>query len=227
MQHVFQRFSSYLICCKQFLLFLDYFAGAKAHCLTLLDQQCHILSMFPEIHLLMHGQAREASLSGKGKDMWKSDSGRVTGSIFSFIFINVLGLDCGLSVRTVSKYSATIVTHISSHTLWKLEPCIKGLIQHCERNISAWTFIFSTLQMLQRTNNSGCEIKATPGIYQFRYSTFDLLRYYITDYCLRLCNTSKWRDLRCTQPNAKQLVFGLRFISSICLASWTLRGQFY
>lgn len=49
-------------------------------------------------------------------------------------------------------------------------------------------------------------------------STFHLLCYYITDYSLRLRNTSKWRESLYMQPNAKAMLgFGLIFVSSICL----------
>lgn len=63
----------------------------------------------------------------------------------------------------------------------------------CDQHL-VLTSMFGILQMLKRTRNSGSEVKNNPGTQQFKYSTFHLLCYYITDYSLLLHNTSKWRD---------------------------------
>lgn len=84
------------------------------------------------------------------------------------------------------------------------------------------TLVFGILQMLERANNSGCEIKTNPGTHQFKYSAFHLLCYYITDYSLPLHNTSKWRDsLHATKCKTASFWIKIHFLHLFDIAEWS------
>lgn len=72
--------------------------------------------------------------------------------------------------------------------------CVIGL-----EAILYFTLIFGILQMLNRTNNSGCEIKTNPETNKFKYITFHLLCYYTRDYSLPLHNKSRETLSACNQ----------------------------